>query len=152
MIRFAVRAVGALALVGLSGFVQAGEVNVQDGVAIKGYDPVAYFTDNKPVKGVAAYTADYDGATFEFASEEHRRLFVAMPDKYAPQFGGFCAYGTAAGHKADVDPAAFSIVGGKLYLNYSTEVKATWAQDIPGYLRKAEEAWPAVSQQTDVIR
>jgi YHS domain-containing protein len=152
MMKFVVRAAGALAVLSLSGAAWAGDVNVQDGVAIKGYDPVAYFTDNKPIKGVPAYRADYDGATFEFASEEHRRLFAAMPEKYAPQFGGFCAYGTAVGHKADIDPAAFSIVDGKLYLNHSTEVKAIWANDIPGYIRKAEEAWPAVSRQTEHIR
>jgi YHS domain-containing protein len=141
----------ALTLLALSGPAFAGSVNVENGVAIKGYDPVAYFTDNKPVKGVPAYKADYEGATYEFASEEHRALFAAAPEKYAPQFGGFCAYGTAVGHKADIDPAAFTIVDGKLYLNYSTKVETTWKQDIPGYIRKAEDAWPAVSQQTDVV-
>ncbi|HVJ51791.1 MAG TPA: YHS domain-containing (seleno)protein [Aliidongia sp.] len=151
MTRFTLGAAGALVLAAFSGLAQAGEVNVQDGIAIKGYDPVAYFTDHKPVKGKAAYKADYDGATYEFASAKHRKLFVAAPEKYAPQFGGFCAFGTANGHKADVDPAAFSIVDGKLYLNYSTKVQATWKQDVPGYIHKAEDAWPAVSQQTDVI-
>ena len=68
------------------------------------------------------------------------------------KFGGFCAYGVAQGRKADIDPAAFSIVDGKLYLNYSLKVRETWSQDIPGHIRKAEEAWPAVSQQTDVVR
>ena len=144
-------AAGAFALIVLSGVASAGTVNVDDGVAIKGYDPVAYFTDHKPVKGVADYKADYDGATYEFASAAHRALFVAAPETYAPQFGGFCAYGTAQGHKADIDPNAFTIVDGKLYLNYSTQVQATWKRDIPGYLRKAEAAWPSVSHQTDVI-
>ena len=128
----------------------AGPVNVEDGIAIKGYDPVAYFTDNKPVKGVPAFKADYQGATYEFASEAHRALFVGAPAKYAPQFGGFCAYGTSQGHKADIDPTAFSIVDGKLYLNYDPKVQAIWKRDIPGYIHKAEEAWPAVSQQADV--
>lgn len=135
----------------LVGAAQAGSVNEDHGIAIKGYDPVAYFTDNKPVKGTAAYKFAYEGVTYEFASEAHRKAFVATPEKYAPQFGGFCAYGTAAGHKADIDPAAFTIVDGKLYLNYSTKVREIWKQDVPGYIHKADEAWPAVSQQTDVI-
>jgi YHS domain-containing protein len=143
-------AAGVAALLTLSNAALAGTVNVENGVAIKGYDPVAYFTDHKPVEGSAVYKADYEGATYEFASEAHRALFAAAPEKYVPQFGGFCAYGTALGHKADIDPAAFTIVDGKLYLNYSLKVRETWKQDIPGYIHKAEEAWRAVSQQSDV--
>ena len=143
---------GAAVLLTLSTAALADTVNVQDGIAIKGYDPVAYFTDHKPVQGVPAYKAGYEGATYEFASEAHRALFAAMPEKYVPAFGGFCALGAARGRKADIDPAAFSIVDGKLYLNYSLKVRETWSQDIPGHIRKAEEAWPAVSQQTDVVR
>ena len=137
----------ALLVVSATAF--AGKVNLENGIAIKGYDPVAYFADHKPVKGVPEYTAVYDGATYEFVSAAHRVLFVATPDKYVPQFGGFCAYGAAQGHKADIDPAAFTIVDGKLYLNYNSKVMATWRQDIPGYIIKAEKAWPTVSQQTD---
>ena len=133
------------------GVARAEPVNEDHGVAIKGYDPVAYFTDGKPVLGNFTITAQYDGATYRFASEDHKALFVKDPTKYLPQFGGFCAFGTANGHKADIDPAAFSIVDGKLYLNYSTEIQATWKQDIPGNIHKAEEAWPTVAKQTDVI-
>ncbi len=129
----------------------AGSVNETDGIAIKGYDPVAYFTDHKPVKGAEAHRFAYKGVTYQFASEAHRKAFAADPSKYAPQFGGFCAYGTAAGHKADVDPAAFTIVDGKLYLNYSTQVRDTWRKDEPGYIQKAQAAWPTVSQQTEVL-
>jgi len=132
------------------GVAQAGTVNEDRGVAIKGYDPVAYFTDNKPVIGSKTHSFVYEGVIYEFASAAHRKLFVADPEKYVPQFGGFCAYGTATGHKAVIDPAAFTIVDGKLYLNYNTTVRDRWKQDEPGYIQKAKEAWPAVSQQTDV--
>ena len=148
--KFGVGMTTLAALIALSGTAFAGKVNVENGVAIKGYDPVAYFADHKAIKGTLEYTADYDGATYEFATAARRALFVAMPEKYVPQFGGFCAYGTAQGHKADIDPTAFTIVDGKLYLNYNTKVMSTWRQDIPGYILKAERAWPTVSQQTDV--
>jgi YHS domain-containing protein len=138
--------------VAIIGAAHAGPVNDDHGIAIKGYDPVAYFTDGKPVKGSTAHKFAYDGVTYEFASAAHRKAFAAAPEKYVPQFGGFCAYGTANGHKADIDPAAFAIVDGKLYLNYSTKVRATWKEDVPGNIHKAEDAWPVVSQQTEVIR
>jgi YHS domain-containing protein len=132
------------------GVAQAGTVNEDHGIAIKGYDPVAYFTDNKPVMGSKTHSFVYEGVIYEFASAAHRKLFVADPEKYVPQFGGFCAYGTATGHKAVIDPAAFTIVDGKLYLNYSTKVREKWQQDEAGYIQRAKEAWPSVSQQTDV--
>lgn len=140
-----------LSLMALTNFAQAAAANEEDGVAIKGYDPVAYFTDHKPVKGSETHKFQYQGAVYEFASEAHRKLFAATPEKYLPQFNGFCAYGVAVGHKADIDPAAFTIVDGKLYLNYSLKVRDTWSQDIPGYLQKAQTAWPTVAQQTEVV-
>lgn len=130
----------------------AGSVNEIDGLAIKGYDPVAYFTDKRPVAGSGAFTAIHDGATFHFVSAANRDAFVADPAKYAPQYGGFCAYGTARGYKAGIDPAAFTIVDGRLYLNYDTEVRPTWAEDIPGYLKKADTAWPEVEKTDKVYR
>jgi YHS domain-containing protein len=150
MMNSAMGALGACVLA--MGVAQAGTVNEDHGVAIKGYDPVAYFTDNRPVKGSKAHSFVYEGVTYEFASAAHRKLFAADPEKYAPQFGGFCAYGTATGHKAVIDPAAFSIVEGKLYLNYDTKVRDAWRKDEPGYIHKADEAWPSVSQQADVVR
>jgi len=149
MFRYTVGALcaGFLAL----GVARAGSVNDDHGIAIKGYDPVAYFTDGKPVKGSKAHTIVHEGVTYQFASEAHRKAFAAEPQKYTPQFGGFCAYGVATGHKADIDPAAFTIVDGKLYLNYDTKVRATWRQDVPGYIHKADDAWPTVSQQTEVF-
>lgn len=125
----------------------AGEINATDGVAISGYDAVAYFRQEKPVEGSKAYSVTYKGALFFFASADNRDAFQADPEKYAPQYGGYCAYGTASGYKAPIDPAAFTIAGGKLYLNYDTKVQQSWRQDMPDYIRKADDNWPVVKTQ-----
>jgi YHS domain-containing protein len=139
-----------LAAGGLGAF--AGEINDLDGAAIKGYDPVAYFTQGKPVPGSEQFTVRHKGATFRFASAANRDAFAAAPDRYAPQYGGFCAYGTSRGYKADIDPAAYTVVDGKLYLNYSKSVQVTWNQDRPGYIAKADGNWPSVAPQEKVAR
>ena len=141
-----------LAAVAFAGAAMAGEFNTQDGVAIKGYDPVAYFTDGKPVRGSAEFTVLYKDATFRFASAAHKALFEGDPEKYAPQYGGFCAFGTAGGHKVDTDPAAFTVQDGKLYLNHSKDVQTRWKQDKPGYISKANQNWSEVEKQVDVFR
>ena len=141
-----------LAVALLSSASHAAGLNTTDGVAIKGYDPVAYFTDHAAVRGSDAFTAQYDGATFKFASAAHRDAFLADPAGYAPQYDGFCAYGTAEGHKADTDPEAFTVYQDHLYLNYSKGVAAKWRKDIPGYIVKADKNWPTVSQSTEVYR
>jgi YHS domain-containing protein len=112
------------------------------GVAIKGYDPVAYFNDGKPVKGSAQFTHQWNGATWQFASAEHRDQFAKSPEKYAPQFGGYCAYGVSQNHTAPIDPDAWTVLDGKLYLNYSQGVKNTWSKAIPKYLEQAQKNWP----------
>jgi YHS domain-containing protein len=122
----------------------------RNGLAIDGYDPVAYFTEQKPVKGLAHFRADFRGTTFQFASAANRDTFAADPTKYAPQYGGYCAYGMAKGYKAKIDPAAFTVVGDKLYLNYSEAVRSRWLSDIPGYVQKADTNWPDVQRQTKV--
>ena len=114
------------------------------GVAIKGYDPVAYFTDGKAVKGSPQFTHQWQGAVWQFASAAHRDDFAATPDKYAPQYGGYCAYGVSQNHTAPIDPEAWTIIDHKLYLNYSQGVKKTWSQDIPKYLQEAEKNWPSL--------
>jgi YHS domain-containing protein len=129
-----------------------GEINDLDGPAIKGYDPVAYFEAGKPVAGSAQFTAAHKGATFRFATAANRDAFAAAPEKYAPQYGGFCAYGAAGGYKADIDPAAYTIVNGKLYLNYNRRIQTSWNQDQPGYILKADKNWPSVATQTKVTR
>jgi len=135
----------------LSSAVAAGEFFEKDGVALRGYDPVAYFIEGKAAKGLTDYKASYRGSEFHFASGANRDAFRASPDKYAPQYGGFCAFGTAGGYKAAIEPAAFRIVDGKLYLNYNREVQAKWRADIPGYVKKADAKWPEVMRQTKVI-
>ena len=123
---------------------QAMAMNVDKatGLAIEGYDPVAYFTDDKAVKGDPMFSAEHNGAVYHFASAEHRDMFKENPDKYAPQYGGYCAYGVAKGVKAAIEPDQFTVLDGKLYLNYDASVQKTWRKDIPGYLMKAEENWP----------
>jgi YHS domain-containing protein len=112
------------------------------GVALKGYDVVAYFTDAQPVEGSTEFTHAWNGATWRFASAAHRDAFAAAPEKFAPQFGGYCAWAVSRGYTAPIDPAAWKIVGGKLYLNYSREVQAKWETDVPGHIAKAEANWP----------
>jgi YHS domain-containing protein len=128
----------------------AGEFFERNNLAIEGYDPVAYFTEQKPVKGLSEFRFDFNGSTFLFTSAAHRDVFVAEPAKYAPQYGGFCAYGMAKGYKAVIDPAAFTIVREKLYLNYSESVRTRWLSDIPGYIQKADANWPEVQWQAKV--
>jgi YHS domain-containing protein len=107
--------------------------------AIAGYDPVAYFTDGKPVKGQAGITYEWNGAVWHFATAEHRNLFAADPARYAPQYGGWCAYGWSQGYPAEIDPQAWSVVDGKLYLNYNAKVRTTWNQKQAQYIRQANE-------------
>lgn len=115
------------------------------GVAIKGYDPVAYHTTGKPAKGSDKYELEWKDAKWRFASAENRALFEADPEKYAPQYGGYCAWAVSEGYTASVDPEnAWSIVDDKLYLNYDREVKAKWEKDIPGHIQKADANWPGV--------
>lgn len=114
------------------------------GVAIKGYDPVAYFTAGKPMKGSSDFAYEWNGAEWRFASEGNRDAFKADPVKYAPQFGGYCAWAVSRGYTAGIDPDAWKIVNSRLYLNYSTKVQAQWSEDIPGNVAKAEENWPKI--------
>jgi YHS domain-containing protein len=112
------------------------------GIAIKGYDPVAYFTQSKAVKGSSAFTHQWMNSTWRFASAEDRDEFARTPEKYAPQYGGYCAYGVSQGHTVNIDPEAWTIVGGKLYLNYSPGVKKTWSEAIPKHIEEADRNWP----------
>ena len=112
------------------------------GVAVHGYDVVAYFEQDQPVKGSREFRHDWRDASWHFASAESRDRFRADPERYAPQYGGYCAYAVAQGGKADIDPEAWKIVDGKLYLNLSKDVQALWEADVPGYIRKADANWP----------
>jgi YHS domain-containing protein len=126
----------------------AAQSNVDSsGLALQGYDPVAYFTEGKPVAGKSEFVGKHGGATYRFASAANRDAFAAAPAKYAPQYGGWCAYGVAGGYKASIDPEAWTVADGKLYLNYNRVVRWRWASDIPGYVRKADEQWPAIQKK-----
>jgi YHS domain-containing protein len=119
----------------------------RQGLALEGYDPVAFFVDGRPVQGSAAYRASYLGAEYRFASEEHRTAFEAEPAKYAPQFGGYCAYGVSQGHTAPVRIDTWQIVGGRLLLNYSQSVKRKFDADQAANLQKADANWPGVVER-----
>ena len=112
--------------------------------AIRGHDPVAYFTEGKPVRGKDDHTFEWNGETFKFASAGNRELFAADPEKYAPQYGGYCAYAVSAGYTASTVPEAWKIVDGKLYLNYSLGVQKRWEEDIPGRIAAGDRNWPGV--------
>ena len=115
------------------------------GIAIKGYDPVAYHVDGKPAEGSDKYELKWKDAKWRFANAKHRDLFEADPDRYAPRYGGYCAWAVSQGYTASVDPKnAWSIVDGKLYLNFDVEVKEKWEKDIPGNIKKADANWPGV--------
>lgn len=121
----------------------AGPFNRNGGsAAIGGYDVVAYFTDRRPVRGSAEHSHRWGGATWHFASAEHLSAFRENPRRYAPQYGGYCAYAMARGDAVRIDPNAWSIVGGKLYLNYSPSVQRQWNADRANYIRQANEKWP----------
>jgi YHS domain-containing protein len=139
------------ALIVIAGQALAGAFYEKAGVAIRGYDPVAYFTEKRAVQGKPEYQAEYQGSVFHFASSANRDAFAADPGRYAPQYGGFCAFGTAGGYKAAIDPAAFTIVDGRLYLNFNKSVQKQWTADIPGFVAKADRNWPEVAKQTRVV-
>ena len=122
-------------------------VFAENGVAIRGADPVAYFTVGQPVQGSEQFTHTWQGATWQFSSAENRDLFIANPQQYAPQYGGFCAYAVAQGYTAPIEPEAWSIVNGKLYLNFNLSVRQRWEGDIPGYIAKADQNWPAAAKE-----
>lgn len=117
---------------------------LKPGVAVAGYDPVAYFTQNMPVMGKASIAHEYGGAQWHFSTAANRDAFKADPEKYAPQFGGYCAYAVSQGYTAKGEPEVWKIVDGKLYLNFSRGVQKTWQRDIPGYIVSAKANWPSV--------
>lgn len=143
---FAVLLAGLASLALFPGLAAADKVNATTfgNVAIDGYDPVAYFTEGRPTEGSADFSYDWDGASWHFASAENRNLFAADPDAYAPQYGGYCAWAVSQGYTASIDPEAWSIVSGKLYLNYSTGIRQRWEQDVAGHITAADRNWPDI--------
>lgn len=125
-----------------------GEYNtLYAGLGAKGYDVVSYFTDKKPMQGSDKFTVAHGGVTWQFASAEHRDMFKADPGKYAPQYGGFCAWGVAQGKLFDVDPAnGWTVSNGKLYLNFNEDLNKTFARDTAGFINKAEDNWAGLNK------
>ena len=115
-----------------------------DGLAIRGYDPVAYFKVAGPVEGSAEFSTNMGGVTWQFSSAQNLDDFIADPLAYMPQFGGYCAYAVSKGSTASTQPDAWTIWNDRLYLNYNKTVRGIWKQDIPGNVAKAEANWPAV--------
>lgn len=117
------------------------------GIAVHGYDPVAYFTVGKPVQGVAEHSLVHEGATYRFASADNLKAFKANPGRYIPAYGGYCAYGVAVGAKFDGDPRYWKIVDGKLYLNLNAGIQDTWLKDVSGNIGKAEKNWTKIKHK-----
>ncbi len=134
---------------GFAGNPQApGTMFTLNGIALSGYDAVAYFTQQKAVKGDSAISAQWNGATWYFSGRQNLSLFESNPEKYAPQYGGYCAYGASKGYKAKTDPTAWTIVKGKLYLNYNKNVQAAWLPDTASRIPLADQYWQTVLNQS----
>jgi len=117
-----------------------------DGLAIRGYDPVAYFRDGGPRLGKLEFSVWHGGAVWRFASAAHKALFEADPERYLPAYGGFCAYGTSRGYLVKIEPEAWSIVDGRLYLNYDLDVRKTWLGRTKTYIARADGNWPRLTE------
>ncbi len=124
-----------------------GSFNTIDGVAIGGYDPVAYFTLDEAVPGDPSITTEHKGVVYRFSTEEHRGLFVADPEQYAPAYGGWCAWAVSRNSLADIDPRAYTIHGGRLYLNYSHLLNVRFRLGLESNIERAEGNWPDLAEQ-----
>ena len=108
---------------------------------------MAYFSVGKPVKGLDRFATEWRGAKWKFASQANLDLFKAEPEKYAPQYGGYCAYGVAQDNLVSIEPDKFTVLGGKLYLNYNADVQATWLKDPAGYVKQADAKFKALLKE-----
>lgn len=147
-------ALGLLAIAGATPAAAAWEVNLSSGktiqgygLAVHGYDPVAYFTEGAPVLGSAKFSTVHEEATYRFANQENLDRFKRDPAKYVPEYGGYCAYGVSVGAKFDGDPHYWKIVDGRLYLNLNEDIQNTWQKDVPGNIAKAETVWTKIQHK-----
>lgn len=125
-----------------SAFAAGVEINASNtGLALQGYDPVAYFTEGQATPGDYRISAVHNEATYWFSSEEHKATFEANPEAYLPQYGGYCAFGAAMGFKFDGDPELWKIVDGELFLNLAEDIQERWEGDIPGFIQRADANW-----------
>jgi YHS domain-containing protein len=121
------------------------EMNIDaTGMVIRGYDPVAFFTEGRPVPGSPEFSMEYEGGTYLFSSAANREMFRANPERYAPRYGGFCAYGVAVGKKFDIDAGSWRIKNDKLYFNLNPQILETWSRDADDFIRKSEANWPRI--------
>lgn len=123
---------------------QKSAVFEQSGKAIRGYDPVAYFTEAKPILGKEELVYNWNSTNWYFSSKQNLDSFKTAPEKYAPQYGGYCAYGLSNGYKAPTSPDAWTIVNGKLYLNYNIQVRESWDKKRDERIEKADKHWPEI--------
>lgn len=143
------RAAALGAFVVAAGAAAAGEkvyTGLVAGTGAGGYDVVAYMAEGKARKGEAAITAKHDGVAYRFVSEANRSTFLTEPERYLPRYGGHCAWAVANGYTAKGDPEAWSVVDGRLYLNYSKSIRGRWAKDVPGNIAKGDAQWPALAR------
>ena len=142
-----IKSVAIVATLAISSVSFAADIDVSanaNDVAIHGYDAVSYFSDSKATKGNQKYTATYKSAIYQFSNEENRNKFKQNPERFTPQFGGYCAMGVALNKKLETDPTAWKIVDGKLYLNLNKAVQKKWSTDIPGYITTANRVWSGI--------
>jgi YHS domain-containing protein len=145
MLKFAFAALAIMAFSASAAIARSSEIytGTFSSLAVGGYDTVAYFRQNKPVVGKAEFSTEYKGATWRFSSKENLDAFKANPTAFAPQFGGYCAWAVAHNYTASGDPQVWSVVQGKLYLNYDRDVQAQWSKDIPRYIADGNKNWPS---------
>jgi hypothetical protein len=135
-----------LTLLTTSVYTQQTKYCSKEGIAIKGYDPVAYFLQQQAVEGSDSFSTEWSASKWKFISQANLDSFKQAPQKYAPQYGGFCAYGLSENHKSPTDPKAWTIVDNKLYLNYNPKVKEMWLKDTAAKIKAANTYWPALNQ------
>lgn len=136
-----------LVIASLTSFAQESVIFAPEGLALKGYDPVAIFKESKTVKGSDSLSYTWMKASWHFSSRENLEAFMNDPEKYAPQYGGYCAYGVSEGHKAPTEIDTWTIVDDKLYFNYNHNVKKKWDQDRERHIKSADEQWKTVKHQ-----
>ena len=144
-LKFVIMMLGVMTMCNVSVFAEM--VNKSwNGVAIKGYDVVEYFKDQRPVKGSSDFLAEYNNAKWYFVSADNRDTFIKAPQNYVPRYGGFCAFAVSQNHTADIDPKAWTIVNHKLYLNYNPSVQARWGQNRDQLIAQADQNWPNLNK------